>query len=153
MPLASRQTYFVLFLLSIVLSVILWFTDSDYHLGIFKLFLQILVLIDTYTVGKCLSIPYVYTVCLYPMSIPYVYALCLCPMSMPYVYTLCLYPMSIPYVYTLCLYPVSIPYVYTLCRYPVSIPYVYTLCLYPMSIIPSCSLILFYPFDCGKYKP
>ena len=31
--------YFVLFLLAIVLSVLLWYTDSDYLLGIFKLFL------------------------------------------------------------------------------------------------------------------
>ena len=30
---------FVLFLLAIVLSVLLWYTDSDYLLGIFKLFL------------------------------------------------------------------------------------------------------------------
>ena len=30
---------FVLFLLTIVLSVLLWFTDSDYPFGIFKLFL------------------------------------------------------------------------------------------------------------------
>jgi hypothetical protein len=32
---------FVLFLLAIVLSVLLRFTDSDYPIGIFKLFLQV----------------------------------------------------------------------------------------------------------------
>jgi hypothetical protein len=35
------RSLFVLFLSTIVLSVLLWFTDSDYPFGIFKLFTDI----------------------------------------------------------------------------------------------------------------
>ena len=39
-----RGNPFVLFLLAIVLSVLLRYTDSDYHFGIFKLFLPIFLI-------------------------------------------------------------------------------------------------------------
>jgi hypothetical protein len=35
------RSLFVLFLLTIVLSVLLRFTDSDHHFGVFKLFLEV----------------------------------------------------------------------------------------------------------------
>ena len=42
LPLWYLQTYFVLFLLSIVLSFLLRYTDSDYPFGVFKLFLLLI---------------------------------------------------------------------------------------------------------------
>jgi hypothetical protein len=43
--------HFVLFLLAIVLSVLLWFTDSDYPFGIFKLFLQYMAKAQVYNIN------------------------------------------------------------------------------------------------------
>jgi len=50
-PLVSSSSSFVLFLLAIVLSVLLRYTDADYPFGIFKLFVMCSVIVRCVDIG------------------------------------------------------------------------------------------------------